>query len=162
MDKGARLKLVAAYQRSRTRITELNQAPEVLGVNMTDLILDPFTRVLIEGSQPADAIKLWSRYSHGSYDLVLNLNRFGKFHSVSAYDRVTFSAKWTLDAELCLRLAKDVTLALGGVNLFDVRPDKWGQTDDSLVGAGKVIQYSQYAPFGYNGASYYLRLGVNF
>jgi iron complex outermembrane receptor protein len=30
------------------------------------------------------------------------------------------------------------------------------------VGAGKVIQYSQYAPFGYNGASYYLRLGVNF
>ncbi len=162
MDKGARLKLVAAYQRSRTRITELNQAPEVLGVNMTDLILDPFTRVLIEGSQPADAIKLWSRYSHGSYDLVLNLNRFGKFHSVSAYDRVTFSAKWTLDAELCLRLAKDVTLALGGVNLFDVRPDQWGQTDDSLVGAGKVIQYSQYAPFGYNGASYYLRLGVNF
>ena len=162
MDKGARLKLVAAYQRSRTRITELNQAPEVLGVNMTDLILDPFTRVLIEGSQPTDAIKLWSRYSHGIYDLVLNLNRFGKFHSVSAYDRVTFSAKWTLDAELCLRLAKDVTLALGGVNLFDVRPDQWGQTDDSLVGAGKVIQYSQYAPFGYNGASYYLRLGVNF
>lgn len=162
LENGARLKLVGAYQRSRTRITDVNQAPEVLGVNMTDLILDPFTKVLIEGGQPADAIKLWSKYSQGLYDLVLNLNRFGKFYSVSAYDRVSFAAKWTVDGELAVRLKKDVTLALGGVNLLDVKPDKWGRTDDSLVGAGKVIQYSQYAPFGYNGAYYYVRVGVDF
>jgi len=46
--------------------------------------------------------------------------------------------------------------------LLNAKPKEWGQTDDSLVGSGKVIRYSQYAPFGYNGAYYYLRLGVTF
>ena len=129
---------------------------------MTDLILDPFTKVMMEGGQPIDAIKLWSKYSTRDYDVVVNLNRFGKFSSVQAYDKVTFSARWTVDGELAYRVAKDVTLALGGVNLFNVKPEKWGNTDDSLVGLGKVIQYSQYAPFGYNGSYYYLRLAVDF
>lgn len=159
---GAWLKLVGAYQRSRTSITDINPAPGILGVDMTDLILDPFTRGLIEDSQPQDAIKLWTKYSTRDYDLVVNLNRFGEFSSVKGYDKVTFSAKWTVDAEFAYRLAKDVTLAVGGVNLLDAKPDEWGETDDSLAGSGKVIRYSLYAPFGYNGAYYYLRFGVDF
>lgn len=159
---GAKLKLIAAYQHSKTRITDVNQAPGILGMQMTDLILDPFTRVMIEGGQPVDSFKLWSKYTVGDYGLVVNLNRFGSFSSVSSYDKVTFAAKWTLDSELSYRVAKDVTLAVGAVNLLNAKPGQWGQTDDSLVGAGKVIRYSQYAPFGYNGAYYYLRLGVLF
>lgn len=161
-DNGAKLKLAGAYQRSKTTITDVNAAPGVLGVQMTDLILDPFTRVLIEGGQPLDAVKLWSKYATADYDVVVNLNRFGKFSSVKGSEKITFAAKWTVDAEVAWRLAKDVTLAVGGVNLLDVKPDEWGQTDDSLMGSGKVVQYSQYAPFGYNGAYYYVRLGVNF
>lgn len=159
---GAKLKLIAAYQHAKTRITDVNQAPGILGMQMTDLILDPFTRVMIEGGQPIDSFKLWSKYTVGDYGLVMNLNRFGSFSSVSSYDKVTFAAKWTLDTELSYRMAKDVTLALGAINLFNAKPGQWGQTEDSLVGAGKVIRYSQYAPFGYNGAYYYLRLGVTF
>jgi iron complex outermembrane receptor protein len=161
-DNGGKVKLAAAYQRSKTRISEVNTAPGVLGVSMTDLILDPFTKVLIEGGQPVDAIKLWTKYSTGDYDIVANINRFGAFSSVKGSEEVTFSAKWTLDAEFAYRLGKDVTLAIGGVNLFDVMPDEWGKTDDSLMGSGKIVPYSQYAPFGYNGAYYYLRVGVVF
>ncbi len=159
---GGRIKLVAAYQRSKTRITQVNQAPGILGVQMTDLILDPFTRVLMEGGQPTDSFKFWSRYTAGDYGIVINLNRFGSFSSVHGYEKVSFAARWTLDTELSYRLGKDVTLALGAVNLLNAKPKEWGQTDDSLVGSGKVIRYSQYAPFGYNGAYYYLRLGVTF
>ena len=161
-EHGAKLKLVAAYQHSKTHITQVNQAPGVLGVQMTDLILDPFTRVLIEGGQPANSFKLWSKYEVDDYGIVMNLNRFGRFSSVKGYDKVSFDARWTLDTELSYRLVKDVTLALGAANLFNAKPKEWGQTDDSLVGSGKVIRYSQYAPFGYNGAYYYLRLGVTF
>lgn len=161
-EHGAKLKLVAAYQHSKTHITHVNQAPGVLGVQMTDLILDPFTRVLIESAQPADSFKLWSKYTVGDYGVVMNLNRFGSFSSVKGYDKVSFAAKWTLDTELSYRMVKDVTLAFGVVNLFNAKPNEWGQTDDSLVGSGKVIRYSQYAPFGYNGAYYYLRVGVAF
>ena len=159
---GTKLKLAGAYQRAKTKITEVNQAPGVLGVQMTDLILDPFTRVLIEGGQPVDAVKLWTKYSTRDYDFFVNLNRFGKFSSVKGNDKITFSAKWTVDAEFAYRMSKDVTLAVGGVNLLDAKPDEWGVTDDSLMGSGKVVRYSQYAPFGYNGAFYYLRLGIDF
>lgn len=162
LENGARLKMVAAYQRSRTHITQVNASPGILGVPMTDLILDPFTRGLIENAQPVDSFKLWTRYATHDYELVLNLNRFGKFSSVQAYQPVTFGAKWTVDAEFTYRLTRDVALTLGGANLFNTKPDTWGKTEDSLAGAGKVIQYSQYAPFGYNGAYYYLRVGVEF
>lgn len=160
--QGAKLKLVASYHHSKTRITDVNQAPGILGVQMTDLILDPFTRVLIEGGQPADSFKLWSKYTVGDYGFVMNVNRFGSFSSVKGYDKLTFAAKWTLDTELSYRMTKEVTLAFGVVNLFNAKPNEWGHTDDSLVGSGKVIRYSQYAPFGYNGAYYYLRAGVAF
>ena len=161
-EHGGRVKLVAAYQRSKTRITQVNQAPGILGVQMTDLILDPFTRVLMEGGQPINSFKFWSKYTVGDYGIVMNLNRFGSFSSVNGYEKVSFAARWTLDTELSYRLGKDVTLALGAVNLLNAKPKEWGKTDDSLVGSGKVIRYSQYAPFGYNGAYYYLRLGVTF
>ncbi|MCX7897622.1 MAG: TonB-dependent receptor [Rhodocyclaceae bacterium] len=160
--QGARLKLTGAYHFSKTRITGVNAAPGVLGVAMTELVLDAFTRTMIEESQPRSAFKLWSKYSTPAWDLVLNLNRFGSFASVKGDETVRFRAKWTLDAEYSYRLSKDVTLSLGGVNLFNAMPDEWGQTSDTLVGSGKVIRYSQYAPFGYNGAFYYLRLGLTF
>jgi len=36
-DNGGKLKLAVAYQRSKTCISEVNTAPGVLGVSMTDL-----------------------------------------------------------------------------------------------------------------------------
>ncbi|AGX87324.1 iron complex outermembrane recepter protein [Candidatus Symbiobacter mobilis CR] len=161
LENSARLKWVGAYQYSKTAITQVNPAPSVLGVDMMDLILEPFVRVLIEGAQPRDAFKLWTQYSMRDVDVVLNLNRFGKYSSTANYDKVTFAARWTLDAEVAYRLAKDVTLAVGATNLFDAYPQAWGETGaKSVISSGDIVPYSQYAPFGYNGAYYYLRLTV--
>ncbi|HRF21866.1 MAG TPA: TonB-dependent receptor, partial [Comamonas denitrificans] len=76
--------------------------------------------------------------------------------------KVGFAAQWTLDAQLSYHLSKNTTLTVGGTNLLNTRPSQWGQTTDAITGAGKPIVYSQYAPFGFNGAAYYLRLGVRF
>lgn len=73
-----------------------------------------------------------------------------------------FAARWTLDLQWRYHLDKNTTLTLGGTNVLNAKPEPWGVTDDDLTGAGKPIAYSQYAPFGYNGAAYYLRLGVRF
>jgi iron complex outermembrane receptor protein len=162
LDAGSKLKFTGAYHRSETEITRVNPAPSVLGVAMTDLILDAYTRVTIEGGQPVDAVKLWARYESPRFDAVVNLNRFGRFSSTRGYDKVTFDAKWTVDAELAYHLKDNVQLAIGGENLFDVVPEEWGATDDDVMGSGKIVRYSQYAPFGYNGAYYYVRLGVRF
>lgn len=162
LGQGRRWQLSAGYQRARTRITHVNSAPQVLGVEMTDLILDPFTRVTMESGQPSSAFKLWTQYSTPQYDWVLNLNRFGSYASTYGYQPVTFAARWTLDVQWNYRLRKNATLTLGGTNILNAMPQAWGVTDDNIAGTGKPIAYSQYAPFGYNGAAYYLRLMLRF
>jgi len=161
LQEGQKLKLAAAYHRSVTGITEVNAAPSILGVPMTDLILDAYTRVTMEQGQPRDSLKLWGKFETPRHDLVLNLNRFGAFSSTAGWP-VDFSAQWTLDAQWTYRPAKNIRIILGGENIFDTQPDEWGVTDDSVVGSGKIIPYSQYAPQGYNGRFVYVRLGVDF
>ena len=152
----------AAYQYAATRIKGVNAAPSVLGLDMTDLILDPFTRVTMESGQPSSSVKLWAQYSTPSYDVAFNLNRFGRYASTYGLEKVTFGARWTLDAQFNYHLNKNTTLTIGGTNLLNAKPAQWGETSDSLFGRGKAVPYSQYAPFGYNGAAYYLRLGIRF
>lgn len=129
---------------------------------MTDLILDPYTRVTMEAGQPGSAFKLWAQYKTPGYALVANLNRYGSFASTYGYTPVAFAARWTLDLQWSYHLNRHTTLTLGGTNVLNARPAQWVMTDDAVTGAGKPIRYSQYAPFGYNGAAYYLRLGVRF
>lgn len=162
LSQGRRWQLNAAWQRAYTRITSINHAPEVLGVGMTDLILDPYTRVTMQAGQPQTAFKLWTQYRTPNYDLALNLNRFGSYYSTWGSTPVKFAARWTLDAQLSYHWNKNTTLTLGATNLLNAKPSEWGQTDDELTGSGKPIPYTQYAPFGYNGAAYYLRWGLRF
>lgn len=61
--QGRHLQLRAAYGYAATRIRDVNRAPSVLGVDMTELVLDPFTRTTMEAGQPDSAFKLWTRYS---------------------------------------------------------------------------------------------------
>jgi iron complex outermembrane receptor protein len=159
---GSRLKVAAAYQRAVTAITRVNAAPGILGVDMTDLILDPYTRVTLEAGQPRDSVKLWAQWQLRDDDLTLGISRYGVFSSTKGDERVDFAARWTLDAEYLHRFDQSVSLAIGGENLFGAMPQEWGATDDSLMGSGKIIRYSQYAPFGYNGRFVYVRLGVKF
>ena len=156
------LKLAGAYHRSSTHITRVNAAPGVLGVSMTDLILDAYTRVTMEQGQPEDSLKLWAKYETPRWDMVLNLNRFGRYSSTAASLPVSFAPQWTLDAQWTHRLAKAMRLTLGASNLLDSKPAEWGATDDSVFGSGKIVPYSQYAPLGYNGRYVYLRFGIDF
>jgi iron complex outermembrane receptor protein len=162
LSQGRRWHLSAAWQRAATRIRHINRAPPVLGVDMTDLILDPYTRVTMEAGQPRTSLKLWTQYSTPGYDLAFNLNRFGSYASTYGDTPVRFGARWTLDVQFNFHWNKNTTLTVGGTNVLNTRPSQWGATSDSLNGTDKVIPYSQYAPFGYNGAAYYVRLGVRF
>ncbi len=161
LSEARKLKLAAAYHHNTTRITQVNAAPSILGVDMTDLVLDANTRVTMEQGQPQDTLKLWGKYETPRYELVFNLNRFGSFRSTTDIP-VDFSPQWTLDAQWTYRLANHMRITVGGENLFDTLPDEWGSTDDRVIGSGKIIRYSQYAPQGYNGRYVYLRFGMDF
>jgi len=94
--------------------------------------------------------------------MVVNFNKFGSFQSVFGSTTYDFDSKWTTDVDLSYQVSDNFNIAIGSQNLFDEYPDKWGETSSSIVGPDNIIQYSQYSPFGYNGAFYYIRMGLSF
>ncbi|TDQ38232.1 TonB-dependent receptor plug domain-containing protein [Thiopseudomonas denitrificans] len=162
LKQDATLKLLSGYQYSKTRIKNVRQPAGMLGQDGNNIMLDTFNRVLVKQGQPADRINLHSKYSTRAYDLVFNLNRYGKYASTLDSNKVVFAAKWTLDAELAYHFGQALTLALGGLNLLDTMPDKWEDSGYPMSAADKVVPYSQYSPFGFNGRYYYMRAAYKF
>ncbi|NLD13677.1 MAG: TonB-dependent receptor [Gammaproteobacteria bacterium] len=161
---GHQWQVQAAFQQAKTRINRVNRAPDILGVDMNDLVLDHFTRVTLEQGQPQHAFSLWGQYKTPAFALSLGLRRHGSYASTYGDQTVRFAAPWVLDPQISFNLGRQATLAVGATNLLNSRPQQWGVTDadDPLHGKGKPIAYSQYAPYGYNGRTWYLRLGARF
>lgn len=156
------LKTGMSYHYNQTDITGVNTAPSILGAAGQNLLVDNLTRVTLEHGQPKENIKIYTQYAYKKYTALLNVNKFGSYRSVFGSKTFNFSSKWTTDVELSYTLSDKYNIAIGAHNLFDEYPDKWGETGSSITGHDKVIQYSQYSPFGYNGAFYYLRMGLTF
>ncbi len=153
-DNHSKLKISAAYQRNRTRITEVYPMASVLGAQTQTAVINTTTRSLTETVQPNNSFKLWSQYELSNYRSTLNLSRFGS----STYLDHHFRAKWTTDLDLAYQLSKNLTVAIGAENVFNVLPDKLGITSNLFSSGNGILQYAQFDPFGYSGAFYYLRL----
>jgi len=65
-----------------------------------------------------------------------------------------YDGKYLVDAEVAYDFNENVTVTLGGQNIFDETPD-----DNPGAAGGVGNRYSQFSPFGFNGAYYYVRLG---
>lgn len=65
-----------------------------------------------------------------------------------------YDGKYLVDAEVAYDFNENVTITLGGQNIFDETPD-----DNPGAAGGVGNRYSQFSPFGFNGAYYYVRLG---
>ncbi len=155
-ENDGKLKLVAAYHRDKTNITEIYPLASILGNQTQAAVINDSTRAWIETVQPRDVFKLWTQYEAGKYRTTLNLNRFGSY----AYTSTDFGPNWTADVDLAFQLTKRVEFAVGGENIFGAMPDKWGITGQAFTSGDGVMQYSQTTPFGYNGAFYYVRLNI--
>lgn len=162
LDNGHQWQLQAALQQAKTRINRINTAPGVLSVDMNALVLDRFARITLEQGQPRTSFNLWGQYRTPAWALNLGLRRHGSYASTYNDQKVRFAERWVLDPQLSFNLGARASLAVGASNLLNSRPKQWGATDDSLHGKSKPIAYSQYAPYGYNGRSWYLRLSARF
>ena len=63
-----------------------------------------------------------------------------------------------VDLEASYTFAKHYTVTIGGDNVFDTTPGKEKEPVSRFLGVDQAMT----SPFGFNGAFYYLRLGVNF
>jgi len=151
-----------SYHYNQTDITGVNTAPSILGTDGQNLLVNDLTITTLEDGQPKENIKIYTQYLYKNYTMVVNVNKFGSYKSVFGKTTYDFDSKWTTDLDLSYQLNDRFNIAVGAHNIFDEYPDKWGENLSGVSGSDKVIQYSQYSPFGYNGAFYYIRMGIAF
>ncbi len=146
-----------AYNFNRNEVTHVDANPAVLNALGINLVrLDRREQYgLLAGSTPEHKFSLANDYKIGNYAIHTNLTRYGSFKTFSnngaSFDQ-KFPAKWLLDLALSYQL-KNWNFTVGGDNIFDVYPKQ--DVYDINRPTGGSLPYSQFSPFGFNGAFYY-------
>lgn len=150
----------AAYNWNQTKIEKLQDNPAALaGLGSQYQLFDRRLQKDLTVATPQSKLILASNWKLGLFDTNLAVTRFGSYiegDNNPINDR-KYSAKWITDLDVAYQLSKQLTVAVGGNNLFNVYPDKKGIEDWS--GAYK---YGQFSPFGLGGSYYYTRLAYAF
>lgn len=104
-------------------------------------------------------------YSQDQYSALVRLNRYGEWSSTGglfgpgdASDAHKYSGTMLVDVEFKMDVTDQVTLAIGGENIFDEYPDK--ENNGTLNYLGQ--QHAVTSPFGFNGAFWYVRGSMSF
>jgi iron complex outermembrane receptor protein len=76
-------------------------------------------------------------------------------NSATALRDQTYDASWVLDASASYKPSENWTLTLGADNILDEYPDRTVDLQNSTWG---MLPYSNYSPYGFNGAYVYGRI----
>jgi iron complex outermembrane recepter protein len=169
------LRLSAAYNHNRARVTHVDSVPP----NLSKLQASLFDRVekgRIEEGNPENNLILTGNYDLHGFGVMARTQRFGQVTSygtaaTNAYgplDQI-FSPKWITDLSGSYTFDR-LTFTVGADNIFDVYPDRNNNNGSYLVPPGEnggdsnygVFPYNGISPFGFNGRFVYTRLGVAF
>ena len=179
------LELSLAFNYTNTRIENI-LVPDVLdrsGISGNEL----FTRrdqSILEDWQPQDRVNFTAHWERGPVNATLSVDRYGEY-TVDDSTEQTFGAKYLTNLQAGYSFAQGWHVEAGGNNIFDETPDEnnlgcggppahgrsraspcGGLTDSAGNTAanypGVFIYSRRSAPFGFNGAFYYLRLRYTF
>jgi iron complex outermembrane recepter protein len=107
-------------------------------------------------------------YLIGPFAAVLHENFYGTFRDENDYPGQLFGKKWTTDLDLSYNVWHNITVAVGGKNIFNAYPDRIANSAKNTVypQTGGLVDGEVYprtgGPFGFNGAFWYFRLGAKF
>ena len=132
------------FNHTETEVTDFN--PETLDELRIRQLQEalPETRWNVAVNQEMNKVRLLAR-----------LNYFDDWFD--GEDGNAYTGKYLLDLEAAYRFNDDLALVIGGQNVTDEYPD---ENPGARAGVGNL--YSQYSPFGFNGAFYYARVEYKF
>jgi len=116
----------------------------------------------IENGQPKNRLKFLTNYKIDDFNIALNITNYGSYRQVRGDTSYKFESKWISDLDIAYRVDKDVKIAIGGTNIFDVMPNRWDGLSGVGYGYDGMLAYSNYSPFGYSGAYYYVKATMSF
>ena len=162
------LQLTLAANYTQTDVVNLFTPSESgLGAIAADEIFSVQDISILEEWQPQDRVSANALYKLDDITINLTLNRYGEY-TITDGGRQTYGAELLTDIRINYQFSNTLSFNIGVNNLFDTYPDT-NKISNSNVGKiidhqGNVIVDSQgvftysrrSAPFGFNGAYYYL------
>ncbi|MBW3128799.1 TonB-dependent receptor [Hymenobacter profundi] len=189
LGENSRLTLTAAANFNKTEVTGFNSTSSTINndqtvgtSNLQNTLFDRQQRTRLEYGNPRSKINLSAAYTRGIFGIEARTVRFGEIRSADANPAranldQTFSAKWITDLTLNAQITKQIGLAIGSNNLFNVYPDKIyvnPRNDPNNFSVDPNLSYSSsldnsnrgrylYSAnqFGFNGAFYFARVSVS-
>jgi iron complex outermembrane receptor protein len=170
------LRLSAAYNHNRTRVTRVDTLP----TNLSGLKSSLFDRVeqgRIENGNPETNLILSGNFDYRGLGLLARSQRFGQVTSygttaTNAFGPLdqTFSPKWITDLSVSYgvrQLARPITLTVGADNVFDIYPDRNNNNGGIVPGSENggtsnfgIFPYAGISPWGFNGRFVYTRVAI--
>ena len=153
------VKWTAAFNWNQTEILSYKASTTILGTSYD--LMDREARNDVTGIQPKTKLILGGDWSIDKFNINVALTRYGSYKEVNdstdrSLDRI-YAAKWITDLDVGYTLTKDLNIAVGAKNLFDVYPKKQGIPSNTMTSS-----YGTYSPFGFTGGYYYTRLTYAF
>jgi iron complex outermembrane receptor protein len=160
LGQAGKLQLTAAVNFNHTKITHIDPNPAALNALGSSFVLvNRITQGYLTNAIPESKVALGANWSLGRFDLNLQGVRYDKFEAPGAnpsLDRF-FPAKWITNVVGKFHLSKQVSIAAGADNLFNVYPPP---NNIPLAQYG-YNQYPRFSPFGFTGGFYYGRLQID-
>ncbi len=160
---------------TETEIDAVNVPRSLAAIpNAADIVFPAFDRSILTEWQPEDRFSISGNYAQRNWDLNVAVNRFGEYAVLDGGNRQVFGAKTLLDAQFRYHVNENVTLKIGGNNITDEVPDQntvgQSRTGNIVDGAGSTVVNTpgvfvfsrRSAPFGINGAYYYVGADFSF
>ncbi|MFF7063707.1 TonB-dependent receptor domain-containing protein [Pseudomonas sp. NPDC008258] len=153
------MKWTAAFNWNQTQILSYKQNVNIQGTDYN--LMDRQARNFLTEVQPHTKLILGANWQRDRWTSNLTLTRYGSWREVnSATDRSLdreYKARWITDIDVGYQLTKDLNLAVGAQNLFDVYPERQNPSSKTMTKG-----YGAYSPFGFTGGYYFTRLTYNF
>ncbi|NEU09240.1 TonB-dependent receptor [Flavihumibacter sp. R14] len=177
---GRRITLTAAANFNDTKVDEVQGSDKIESdPALKAKLFDRLERSRFETSIPKNKYSITAHYGAEKFGLLVRTVRFGEVTSLNATDPSTanlppemdqtYSPRWITDLTVNYNIRKDINIAVGANNLFDVYPDQTyidpRNNQDNLSGVSTTnytggrdntsngrFMYSRAVPqFGYNG-----------
>jgi iron complex outermembrane recepter protein len=169
------LRLSAAYNWNRTRVTRVDTLPQNLSGLKTSLF-DRVEQARIEVGNPENNLILGAAYTLAKLGLNVRAQRYGQvtgFNSATATSNAfgpldqTFSPKWITDVSASYGFGR-LSVSIGADNVFDVYPDRninngniaTIATENGGTANFGIFPYAGISPFGFNGRFVYTKLSL--
>ncbi|MBN8808390.1 MAG: TonB-dependent receptor [Sphingomonas sp.] len=162
-----KISLTAGYNYNETKIIRRADLPSLPGV----VLFGRQESYRLTDGQPRTKINLSADWDYGPVGATVRTNRYGTVWSAASGTLTAplgtvagdfkMTPKWVTDVELRVHPVKEITLAVGADNVFDVYPDRL-PLGGAFAPNSYFLPYSSLSPFGFNGRFLYGRVAFNF